>query len=65
MANFEAFCWNFSPSTNPEIGRSDYAADFLKYMRTHFIPDALATIRGISRIHSAYPISIIFSNAQI
>ena len=23
MANFEAFHWNFSLSTNPEIGRSD------------------------------------------
>ena len=22
MANFEAFCWNFSWSTNPEMGRS-------------------------------------------
>ena len=26
MANFEAFCWNFLSSTNPEIGRSDIAA---------------------------------------
>ena len=24
MANFEAFRWNFSSSTNPEIGRSEY-----------------------------------------
>ena len=24
MANFEAFCWNFSSSTNSETGRSDY-----------------------------------------
>ena len=24
MANFEAFRWNFSSSTNPEIGRSDW-----------------------------------------
>ena len=23
MANFEVFCWNFSSSTNPEIGKSD------------------------------------------
>ena len=24
MANFEAFCWNFSSSTNSEIGRSEH-----------------------------------------
>ena len=24
MANFEAFCWNISSSTNSEIGRSEY-----------------------------------------
>ena len=28
MANFEAFCWNFLLSTNPEIGRSDYVHFF-------------------------------------
>lgn len=31
----------------------------------HFVPDALATIRGISWIHSAYPIHVPFSNLQI
>ena len=29
MANFEAFCWNFSLSTNPEIGRSAVVHKFL------------------------------------
>ena len=26
MANVEAFCWNFSSSTNPEIERSGFVA---------------------------------------
>ena len=35
MANFEAFRWNFSLSTNSEIGRSDNTFDLVVGLKHH------------------------------
>ena len=64
FTSFDQTIWNLNWKVT--ISKSDIILMILLLIiRTHFVPDALATIRGISWIHSAYPIHVPFSNLQI
>ena len=52
MANFEAFRWNFSLSTNSEIGRSDFNAEclFIDFFKTFYFQSHQSNLPLSSKI---------------
>ena len=61
MANFVAFRWNFSSSTNPEFGRSDYVLYTVRFRVQSFTSLMADLLQDRDRVWRAVCLYVLIS----